>query len=435
MYNKLAPVFGSLALMSLVSAVPVEKRGMIAYGDRGDQVSAYQASQTYTASASGGSWGGNSGYSGTYSSSAPQQTSSSYGAPPPSSSDSGSNPFNFPLSNGFPNVAPGSQQLQQIQKQAHGTLPIAAPNAPPPARPAEDDLLSLRFIAFNELWEVAFFTELLANVTNNVPGYQFQSPEDRQTVINAISAVQAQEELHTLNANGALQKFNAGPILPCTYVAPVSDFTSAIKLASKFTDVVLGTLPDVQTHFGMNGDNGLIRGVGSVIGQEGEQNGFYRNLLGKIPSANPFLTASTRELAFNALNQNFIVPGSCPNINTINLGKPFGVLTLETPEDQITAKDTTLAFSFAAQGEWSQYASGTQDLSLVYINQQNVPVVEKITVTGTSNGRVHFTANFPFEENLMFGLTIATLAHGTSFADVVAVTNATVFGPALIEVL
>jgi hypothetical protein len=434
MYNKLAPVLGSLALISLVSAVPVEKRGTISYGDRSDHVSAYQAS----ASASGGSWGGNGGYSGSYSSSAPQQTSSSHGAPPPSSSDSGSNPFKFPLSNGFPNIASGSQQLQQIQEQAHGTLPIAAPaapNAPPPARPAEDDLLSLRFIAFNELWEVAFFTELLANVTNNVPGYQFQDAHERQTVIDAITAVQAQEELHTLNANGALTKFNAGPIQPCTYVAPVSDFTSAIKLAAKFTDVVLGTLPDVQTHFGTNGDNGLIRGVGSVIGQEGEQNGFYRTLLGKIPSANPFLTASTRELAFNALNQNFIVAGSCPNINTINLGNPFGVLTLETPEDQITAKDTTLAFSFAAVGPWSQYASGTQDLSLVYINQQNVPVAEKITVTSVSNGRVHFTANFPFEENLMFGLTIATLAHGSAFADVVAVTNATVFGPALIEVL
>lgn len=426
MQNKLTSVLGSLALVSLVSAAPVEKRGMISYGDRSEHVSSWQASQSYTTSAAGGS----NGYSATYTSSAPYQTSSSYGAVPPSSSDSGNNPFNFPLSNGFPNIVKGSPQLQNIQLQAHGTLPNGA--APP--KPAEDDLLSLRFIAFNELWEVAFFTELLANITNNVPGYQFEKEEERQAVINAITAVQAQEELHALNANFALQAFNAGPIQPCTYVAPVSDFISAIKLAQKFTDVVLGTLPDVQTHFGQNGDNGLIRGVGSVIGQEGEQNGFYRNILGKIPSANPFLTASTREIAFNALIQNFIVPGSCPNINTINLGKPFGVLTLETPENHITAQDTTLEFSIA-EGDWSQYSSKPEDLSLVYINQQNVPITQAITMSRHHDGRVHFTANFPFQENLLFGLTIAVLAHGSSFADVVAVTNATVFGPALIEVL
>lgn len=329
-----------------------------------------------------------------------------------------------------PNIAPGSQALKDLQNQAHGTLPNGA--APP--KPAEDDLNSLRFIAFNELWEVAFFTELLFNVTNNVEGYQFKDQHQRQTVIDAITAVQAQEELHTLNANGALKIFDT-PILPCTYVAPVSDFISAIALAATFTDVVLGTLPDVQTHFGLNGDNGLIRGVGSVIGQEGEQNGFYRNLLGKIPSANPFLTASTREIAFNALNQNFIVPGSCPNIGNIKLGKPFGVLTLDTPAAQITNKDTILSFSISTDGDWSHYASGPEDLSLVFINQQNVPIVQAITWAGHDNGKVHFTANFPFEENLLFGLTIAVLAHGNSFADVVAVTNATVFGPALIEVL
>lgn len=53
--------------------------------------------------------------------------------------------------------------------------------------------------------------------------------------------------------------------------------------------------------------------------REGEQNGFYRNLLGAIPSIVPFLTTSTREFAFSALNRGFIVPGSYPNINTISL--------------------------------------------------------------------------------------------------------------------
>ncbi|RVX69020.1 hypothetical protein B0A52_08087 [Exophiala mesophila] len=343
---------------------------------------------------------------------------------------SAGNPFSFPLSNGFPNIVAGSQQEASLFNQAHGTLPNGPP---PPTAPAEDDLLSLRLIAFNELWEVAFFTELLANITNNIPGYEFEDPNERQAAINAITAVQAQEQLHALDANGALAHFNAGPIQPCQYVAPVSNFQDAVAVASQFTDVVLGTLGDVVTHFGENGDSGLIRGVASVIGQEGEQDGYYRSLLGKVPSANAFLTASAREFAFNAINQNFVVPGSCPNANTINL-PTYGVLTLETPATQITAQDTTLAFSIPAEEVWSQYPNG-QGLSLILINQQNVPINQTLAITGVSDDLVQFTANFPFEENSLFGLTIAVVAAGEGLTDIATVAENTVFGPVFINVL
>ena len=95
----------------------------------------------------------------------------------------------------------------------------------------------------------------------------------------------------------------------------MSDFNSSIKLAATFTSLVLGTLQDVIEIFAERGDVPLTVGVASVVGQEGEQEGWYRLLQGKVPSELPFLTTSTREFAFNALNQNFIVPGSCPNIN------------------------------------------------------------------------------------------------------------------------
>ncbi|KIW14505.1 hypothetical protein PV08_07289 [Exophiala spinifera] len=404
-FNKAITVVGSLALASIVTAAPVEKRGSVFYGDRTHHLKEYQANQ------------GNP---------APSST----GAPPsPSSpaSSQGSNPFKFPLSNGFPNIQNPSAALTQIEQQAHGLLPNGPP---PPSPPAADDLTSLRLIAFNELFEVAYFTELLANVTNNVAGYQFQDANLQATIVEALTAVVAQEELHLLNANGALAHFNAGPIQPCLYNAPVDNFQDAIALASTFTDVVLGTLGDVQVHFGQNGDAGLIRGVAAVIGQEGEQNGFYRQILGEIPSAAPFLTASAREFAFTAL-QNFVVPGSCPNANTIAL-PIFGALTLETPKVQ--AQDQQLQFSFQATGQYSQYASG-QGLSLVYINQQNVPVVLPIQGAQNNGGTVTFSANFPFSENLMFGLTIAAVTSNAGpFADVDAVAKATLFGPALIEV-
>ncbi|KAI1625325.1 hypothetical protein EDD37DRAFT_382702 [Exophiala viscosa] len=441
-FKQTAPVLGSLALASLVTAAPMEKRGSISYGDRTDHIKAYQDSQPAAssgypaASSSTGSWGYGSSSAASNGYYAPTSTSASW-APSSTSSASwssgsaganlGDNPFKFPLANGFPNVQNPSSALTQIEDAAHGTLPNGAP--PPSINP--DDLLSQRLIAFNELWEVAFFTELLANVTNNVAGYQFQDQNQRQSVITALTAIQAQEELHALNANGVLNHFNAGPIQPCTYVAPVSDFPSAIALAAKFTDVVLGTLGDVIVKLGLNGDAKLARGVVGVVGQEGEQNGYYRELLGEIPSAAPFLTASTREFAFSALNQDFVVAGSCPNINTINL-PIFGVLNLETPT--VAAQDQQLTFSFDAAGQYSKWTSW-QGLNLVYINQQNTPVAIPISGAQVSGSQVTFSANFPFTENLMFGLTIAVVTNGAGpFADVDAVAAATLFGPALIEV-
>lgn len=398
-FSKTAAVLVPVALASLVAAIPLDKR----------------------ATSSGGASSG--GHSSTASSSAPQQTGSS--APP--TSNSSDDPFKFPLSNGFPNIQAGSDQLNAIEDQAHGLLPNAPP---PPAPPADDDLTSLRLIAFNELWEVAFFTELLANITSNVPGYQLKDGS-QQALIDAITAVQAQEELHALNANNALAHFNAGPIQACEYIAGVDNLQDALGLAATFTDVVLGTLGDVQTHFGQNGDAGLIRGVAAVIGQEGEQNGFYRSLLGEIPSQAPFLTASTREFAFSKLNQQFVVPGSCPNSNTIDL-PVFGVLNLLTSD--IKPQDQSLQFSFKPSGNYSQYTS-TQGLSLIFINQQNVPVVAEIGQVETSkDGTITFSAEFPFDKFKMHGLTIAVVTKGSSFASVDEVAKATVFGPALIEV-
>jgi len=334
-------------------------------------------------------------------------------------------PFKFPLSNGFPNVTNPSGQLTGIEKAAHGSLP----NGAPPANVTSDTLTSLKLIAFNELAEVAFFTELISNITNKVDGYYYGDENTINTILSALTAVQAQEELHALNANGALKHFNQAPIQPCQYNFPVANLKDAIALASTFTDVVLGTLQDVQSLLGTDGDVGLIRGVASVIGQEGEQNGFYRNLLGKIPSALPFLTTSTREFAFSALNQGFVVPGSCPNINTISL-PIFKTLNVDTAG--IYAKQQTLEFSIARDSSISDYST----FSIVYINQQNTPVVEMISDINVMGNKVIFKANFPFDGTTFGnGLTIAALTTSAGpFANADAVAKATYAGPGLIEI-
>ncbi|KAF2816103.1 uncharacterized protein BDZ99DRAFT_433042 [Mytilinidion resinicola] len=324
----------------------------------------------------------------------------------------------FPLSDGFPN--PSGAQILQIQQRAGGTLPNGK-GAPPVS---EDGLISLRLIALNELFEVAFFTELYQNLTTKVPGYDLGN--GHQFILDAIEAVVAQEELHALNANGGLKANGAEPILPCKYSFPVSNFKDAIALAATFTDVVLGTLQDVQFKFAASGDINNVRGIGSVVGQEGEQEGFYRLLQSKKPSALPFLTTSVRDFAFTAI-QGFTVPGSCPNIDTIKLTtfQPLTVLTT------LSAQSTTAEFSF------DKTKAGTDDystLSLVYINQQNVPIVEKLTVVGTYGNTVKVTAYFPYSEFELNGLTIAAIAKGNSFANADEVAKAAIFGPGLIEI-
>jgi len=341
-------------------------------------------------------------------------------------------PFSFannPLGNNFPN--PNPSQVLDIEAQAHGSLS----NGPPPATVQPDTLTSLRFIQFNEHFEVAYFTELKSNITNNIDGYRVKNEKEREILLAAITAVQAQEELHVLNAGGALTHFGAQPIQPCQYNFPVDNLKDAIALASLFTDLVLGTLQDVASLLGSDGDSGLIRGITSVIGQEGEQNGFYRTLQQKIPSALPFLTTSTREFAFSALNQVFVVPGSCPNINTIDL-PIFLPLTVDTTNIQPVSQNIEFSFELPAGGPKPEWGAKYEGVSLVYINQQNLPVVETLQNVQVKGNKVVFEAAFPFNQATFGnGLTIATIAlNSGNLKTADGVAKAAVFGPGLIEI-
>lgn len=67
----------------------------------------------------------------------------------------GSN-FKFPLNNGFPNPSP--KAIQKLQVQAGGTLPNT-----PQKDFGKAGALDFQVVATNEIFEVAFFTELLHN--------------------------------------------------------------------------------------------------------------------------------------------------------------------------------------------------------------------------------------------------------------------------------
>lgn len=88
----------------------------------------------------------------------------------------------FPLEDGFPK--PSADQLNQIQKNAFGTLS----NAPPPPSLSPDGITNLQLVAFNELHEVAFFNQLIHNITTGVPGYDVK---DKDFVLKTLKAILA----------------------------------------------------------------------------------------------------------------------------------------------------------------------------------------------------------------------------------------------------
>ena len=87
----------------------------------------------------------------------------------------------FPLANGFPNPL-NTSALQQVFKLAGGTIP----NGPSPTNISAAGIKTLQLIAANELFEVAYFTQLLANITNNVTQY---SDGDKTFIKDSLTAI------------------------------------------------------------------------------------------------------------------------------------------------------------------------------------------------------------------------------------------------------
>ncbi|OOO07672.1 hypothetical protein OAory_01041720 [Aspergillus oryzae] len=326
----------------------------------------------------------------------------------------------IPLPDGMPN--PSEEQLKKIQLRAHGTLP----NTPLPSKISKDGITNLQLIAFNELFEVAFYNELLLNITKNVPGYKIPNPKKRDFIVESLVAILAQEELHALTANQGLEHFKIEPVQPCRYYFPVSDFDSAIALAATFTDLVIATLQDVIVRFADNSDVDLTRVIAATIGNEGEQQGWFRVNQGKIPSELPTLTTGDLNFAFTAV-QAFIIPGSCPNLDDIALTtfKSLDILTPPEPKTQFILVSWELEYEVKGDKLW-----------LTYVNQLNVPIVEELKIVSHKDGKkIIAKALFPYHENLMNGLTIAAVTKSAGpFAGVNDVAQETLFGPGLIIV-
>jgi hypothetical protein len=78
-------------------------------------------------------------------------------------------PYVATSDDGFP--TPNAQQVLDIERQASGRLS----NAPPPPTLSQAGITNFQLIAFNENFEVAFFEDIIRNITNNVPGFEYES--------------------------------------------------------------------------------------------------------------------------------------------------------------------------------------------------------------------------------------------------------------------
>lgn len=137
------------------------------------------------------------------------------------------------------------------------------------------------------------------------------------------------------------------------------------------------------------------------------------------------MTGDGPQFAYTAISQ-FIVSGTCPNINVIGL-TAFPSLTVEnTPK----AQNTTLLYSIAASNISSTSAS------IAYLSGQNVPVVVPISDVTTSGGKTYFFASFPYDAGFARGLTVGALVNGymPTLANASQVASYTLAGPALIDV-
>ena len=209
-------------------------------------------------------------------------------------------------------------------------------------------------------------------------------------------------------------------VKPCEYEFPVNSFSEAMDTADDFAMLLMAAISSVIVDFGSTPQ--IVNLFSSVLGQEGQQDGYLRWLKSVVPNENPFLTSTTLSYVYSHIHQHFVVPGTCPQ--QLN----FPIYNRLTPLESPPAKNTTISFSTTQPHVNSTY-------SIAYMSGQNLPVVVSLSKITEHGDLTTLEASFPFEAGFSRGLTVAALVHGsTSFGNVSQVADKTVAGPAVIQV-
>lgn len=89
------------------------------------------------------------------------------------------------LPDGLPNPTP--EQLQKIERAAHGTLP----GLPLPTNISAVGITNLQLLAFQEFVEVSFFHEVIENITHSAEGFKFVDPVEREFALRSLNSMLA----------------------------------------------------------------------------------------------------------------------------------------------------------------------------------------------------------------------------------------------------
>lgn len=334
--------------------------------------------------------------------------------------------FGIPSSNGFP--APDEQQALKIANQAGGF----PPNSPLPTSLPADSTTAFQLIAANELFETAFFSSLLNNITTGAQGY-----EGDNQIVEILNTVLAQEQTHALAARAVLATANKFVPEPCQYQVPVTTLKDAIFFVETLTAAVLGALQGANVILAKDGVTPLVQVISSVIGQEGEQNGFYRYKLDRVPSESPFLTYVPAPFAWSAL-QTLTVPGSCPYPLTEIALPVFSPLSANGGHIALLeAKDQTIRFSADLSGSEpaKAYIGGDgKGLYATYTTGQLIPISEPVENVSWDGNVISFDAPFNYSAHVIQGFSHAALTTANGFATGDDVVGATLAAPALLQV-
>lgn len=157
----------------------------------------------------------------------------------------------------------------------------------------------------------------------------------------------------------------------------------------------------------------------SIVAVESRHDAFFRSAaFGGAPNPTPFDTRISGPWALH-LAMPFVVPGSCALTPVVPTFPDLNIVS--GPAGPVTGTDQQITFSAAGVTEAQ---SGT--LFIAWVNQANVPLYTPVTVCDGN-----FVTTIP---KGLAGVAFAALTAQNTAQDIGALTDATVAGPAVVQI-
>ncbi|KAH7321154.1 hypothetical protein B0I35DRAFT_450627 [Stachybotrys elegans] len=342
--------------------------------------------------------------------------------------------FTVPSENGFP--TPNEDQLRTIQLDAEGRLP----DRPYPTSLSSDVVALYQVYTFLEQATSGFFAQMWNNVTNNDPGYEIFVAEDRNVILEVIDTAIAQEQVRALRGMSILSAAGAYVPEPCVYGTNAATYIDAVDTSQTLLTLATGFQQNLAKVLAREEQYELLQQEMSIAGPIGEESGFFRANLFRLPNEGPFTTYVPAVFMWSYIRAfGLLGGGHCDwDLNTIAMPvvadlRPGGRRRLFVP-----AEDQDLLF----QVDWNQvtapgagaYVGGDgSGLYLTWIVGQLEPFSVSVNNV-TWNGRLMtFFASFPFTENVMSGTSIAALTTTNTFDSVEDIVDSALAGPGIVQ--